>query len=158
MRMMDEIVRDARKLRRLITLQWMDEAEEAACKVVKGIIEDAPVLGLDLDGTIDETPEFFSMLSRVWPGHVVIIACRLDERKARADADAFGVFYDELVTVERLEDKAAVIEKLGVDVYVDDQDECLRDIPLGVTVLKIRNERNFTSGTWGYSSGRSQNI
>ena len=158
MRLEEIVIDNLRRLRRLISVRRMDEAEEAACKIVKYIFEDAPVLGLDLDGTIDEAPEFFRLLSRIWPGRVVIITCRLDESKARADADKFGVFYDELVTVRKLEEKAEAIEQTGVNVYVDDQDECLMDIPMDVTVLKIRNEGNFTNGKWLYSGRTGKQI
>lgn len=135
----------------LLATNKYDEAEDAACRVVKNIFEDAPVLGIDLDGTIDEAPEFYKILSKVWPGIVVIITCRSDKEKAHRDAKSFGVHYDRLETVRLLEDKAALIREIGVNVYIDDQDECLSNIPADVTVLKMRNPGNFDSGYWLYS-------
>ena len=32
-----------------------------------------PSIALDLDGTIDEAPEFFRVLSECWPGKVYVI-------------------------------------------------------------------------------------
>lgn len=56
-------------------------------------------LGLDLDGVLDEATEFFSLLTRVWPGQVVVISYRSDDEKARADLDQLGIRYDDLVLV-----------------------------------------------------------
>ncbi len=151
MRALDIAVDCLRRVKNAISLQRLDDAEDAASSLVKSIFDDAPVLGLDLDGTIDEAPIFFKTLSRVWPGLVIIITCRSDAEKAHADAKRFGVHYDKLFLVRNLEDKAEAIRQHNVNVYVDDQDECLMDIPLGVTVLKIRNGGNFDSGRWLYS-------
>ena len=79
---------------------------------------------------------------------MVIITARNNEPKAIHDAHSFGVRFDLLRMVRRLEDKAAVIAELGVDVYIDDQDECLMDIPPAVTVFKIRNDGNFEESKW----------
>lgn len=158
MRKIDEVFYHNRAMKRLIAVQRMDQAEEAALRIVKNIFEDAPTLGLDLDGTIDESPEFYKMLSNVWPGRVVVITCRRDEAKAKEDVEKFGVYYDCLKTVRRLEDKAEAILNLGVKVFIDDQDECLLDIPPYVTVLKMRNPGNFESGKWLYSDRTGKKI
>ncbi len=42
--------------------------------------------------------------------------------------------------------------------YIDDQDECLMDIPPEVTVFKIRNDGNFEESKWLYSSRTGSNI
>jgi uncharacterized HAD superfamily protein len=158
MKATDQVLENAAMIRTNIVIGDHELAEDAACKVVKNIFEDTPTLGLDLDGTIDESPEFFSLLSRIWPGQVYVITCRSDEEKARRDADKFNIHYDRIVLVRRLEHKAAIIQELGVNVYVDDQDECLSNIDEAVTVLKIRNPGNCVDGKWLYSSKTGREI
>ena len=104
----------------------------------------APTLGLDLDGVLDESPIFFNILTKVWPGRVVVITCRDDRVKAEADLARLGVRYDELVLVARLDAKAHVIVEKGIMVFIDDQPEVLKDVPPTVTVLLMRNEGNYS--------------
>ena len=104
---------------------------------------DKPALGLDLDGTIDEAADFFQVLSHNWPGKVYIITYRDDAEKATRDVERFGVRYDEIILVSSFEQKAVEIERLGIAVYFDDQDEMLQHVAEGVTVFKIRNGGNF---------------
>lgn len=85
-------------------------------------------LGLDLDGVITETPEFFSAWTHSWPGEVVIITYRKDRQKAVQDLAERNIRYDELVLVDRFEAKAEVIANLGVAFYIDDQPEMLKTI------------------------------
>ena len=132
--------------------------EEHACDLIKNIFDGPPTLGLDMDGTIDESVEFFSMLSRIWPGKVIIITGRNDRVETINDLREFEIYYDELILVPYLDAKAMVIIDKGVDVYVDDQDECLMDIPDSVTVLKIRNGGNFDKKKWLYSHATGEQI
>jgi hypothetical protein len=113
----------------------------------------APALGLDLDGTIDESPEFFRTLTACWPGKVYVITYRSDRAPAKEDVEKHGIRYDELILVGAFAEKAVRIKELGIAVYVDDQDEMLLDIPETVTVLKIRNAGNFDfdEKQWLYS-------
>src|SRR4051812_46263292 len=46
--------------------------------------DSVPALGIDLDGTIDQDPGFFSRLSEFWPGPVYIVTYRHDREKAEA--------------------------------------------------------------------------
>ena len=119
-----------------------------------------PAIGLDLDGCIDEAPDFFRPLSELWPGKIFVITFRHDYGKAKAYIDSFGIRYDEIILVQRFEDKAVVIENKGIGVYFDDQDEMLMHIPEGVTVLKIRNGGNFNADTkqWLYSATTGREI
>lgn len=112
-----------------------------------------PALGLDLDGTIDEAPEFFRTLAQVWPGEVFVITYRSDRAKAEADVAKFGIRCDEVILVSSFQEKAKVIAEKGISVYFDDQDEILLHIPENVTVLKIRNGGNYSYdlGKWLYS-------
>ena len=112
-----------------------------------------PPLGFDLDGCIDEAPAFFRPLSEIWPAPVYVITYRRDPDRAREYVDRFGIRYDEIILVQRFEDKAVVIREKNIGVYFDDQDEMLMHIPENVTVLKIRNGGNFEFKTkqWLYS-------
>jgi hypothetical protein len=112
----------------------------------------APSLGIDLDGTIDESPAFFSMLTRIWPGNIYIITYR-DDPNIEADLNKFHIKFTEIVSVASFAQKAKEIEKRGISVFFDDMDEVLLHIPSTVTVLKVRNEGNFDfdDKRWLYS-------
>jgi len=105
-----------------------------------------PTLGIDLDGTITDAPEFFSAWTHSWPGRVVIITYRNDREKTIADLEQLETRYDDLVLVDRMDGKAAVIAEYGVTMYVDDQPEMLKNVPAGVHVMLFRNEGNFDFG------------
>lgn len=121
-------------------------------ELLQFIFEGAPHLGLDVDGTLDVDPGFFSVLTHVWPGKVTIITLRGDSTSTREYIGGLGVRFDDLVSVRFLEDKVGVIVDRGVDVFVDDQDEALVGVPEGVTVLKIRDVGgNFEGGRWLFS-------
>ena len=106
----------------------------------------ANTLGLDLDGCITEVPEFFSAWTHSWPGRVVIITYRTDREKTIRDLEEHKIRYDDLVLVDRMDGKAAVIAEYGVTMYVDDQPEMLKNVPAGVNVMLFRNEGNFDFG------------
>jgi uncharacterized HAD superfamily protein len=101
------------------------------------------LLGLDLDGTITDAPEFFSAWTKSWPGRVIIITYRNDREKTILDLERLNIRYDELVLVDRMDGKAAVIAEHGVTTYVDDQPEMLKNVPNGVNVMLFRNKGNF---------------
>ena len=119
-----------------------------------------PALGFDLDGCIDEAPQFFRPLSEIWPAPVYVITYRRDYDKAKEYVDSFGLNYAEIILVERFEDKATVIAEKDIGVYFDDQDEMLMYVPENVIVMKIRNGGNFDFDTqqWLYSAATSQQI
>lgn len=102
-----------------------------------------PTLGLDLDGTITEAPKFFAAWTQSWLGRVIIITYRNDREKTIADLEHHQIRYDELVLVDRMDGKAAVIAEHGVTMYVDDQPEMLFNVPDHVSVMLFRNEGNF---------------
>lgn len=103
-----------------------------------------PALGIDLDGTIDEAPSFFRVLTDVWPGKVYVITWRRDRRKAEADLRVLGIRrFDEIVLVNGFAEKAVVCERLGITVMFDDADEVLQHLPPGVVAMKVRNGGNF---------------
>jgi hypothetical protein len=134
------------------------EAGKAAMRVVKNIFEGYPPIGIDIDGTIDEVPQLFRLLSNVWPGAVVIVTLRQDRAEIEGFLRGQGIYFDEVVSVRRLEDKAGVLREFGVEIFFDDQDEAIVDVPLDVKVLKVRNGGNFDSGRWLYSSRTGERV
>lgn len=138
-------------LRDALAISNQGDAEQATFGIVKNMFESTPSLGLDLDGTITESLEFFRMLSNVWPGAVFVVTYRTDYTKTVIELDKYGIHFDKLILVDKL-DKAQVIIDNKIDVYVDDQDECMLNIPPNVTVLKIRNGGNSQGGKWCYSN------
>ena len=117
-------------------------------------------IGLDLDGCIDEAPDFFSTLSEFWPAKVYIITFRRDYEKPKGYVEQFNINYEEIILVNRFEDKAVVIKEKEITVYFDDQDEILMHIPENVVVFKIRNGGNFDyeSKRWLYSNATGRQI
>ena len=134
-----------------------NEASTKSRLLTKYVCNSMPALGIDIDGTIDENPSFFAHLSHSYPGRVVIITYRKDKAKAINDVQKYGVYFDDIFLVNSLDDKARVIAEEGVKIYFDDQDECITNIPLDVTVMKMRNGGNFSNRKWLYSeeTGRS---
>jgi hypothetical protein len=141
-------------IRHKLAIGETEELDRSDASVATRPFFDAPAIGLDLDGCIDEAPAWFRILSRVWPGPVYVITYRNDAEKARRDVARFGVQCDEVIVVSRFEAKAEVIAEHNLAVYFDDQDEILLHIPEGVTVLKIRNGGNydFEDRKWLFSN------
>ena len=112
-------------------------------------------IGLDVDGLLDERPDFFALLSAALRagGHfVAVLTYRDPRRRERTEAQlaAWGIAYDELYFAHSLADKGRLCRELALDVYFDDQDECLVGVGEKTTVFKIRNGGNFdfASGKW----------
>jgi hypothetical protein len=105
-------------------------------------------VALDIDGTISEHPEFFALLASTLraAGHRVVVLTYRDPARAeatRAQLAAWGVGFDELVIAPSLDVKGELCGALGVDLYFDDQDECIAAVPERVLVCKVRNGGNF---------------
>lgn len=105
-------------------------------------------IGLDLDGLLDERPDFFAFLTTALrqAGHfVAILTYRDPDGRPRTEAQlaGWGIAYDELHFARSLADKGRLCRELALDVYFDDQDECLQDVGEATTVFKIRNGGNF---------------
>jgi hypothetical protein len=105
-------------------------------------------VGLDLDGLLDERPDFFAFLTVALRdgGHfVTVLTYRDPDSRSRTEAQltGWGIVYDELHFARSLEDKGRLCRELAIDVYFDDQDECLAGVDEGTTVFKIRNGGNF---------------
>lgn len=102
-----------------------------------------PSLGIDIDGCVDEFPQFFEVLTNCWPGKVFVISFRSDQAKAEVYLAQFNIRYDELILVPSFTAKAEVIREKGILVFFDDQPEVLKQIPEGTNVLLFRNGGNF---------------
>ncbi len=117
-------------------------------------IFDVPPIGIDIDGTITEDPQFFNLLISIWPAPVYIITFRHDQERAMRDLRQYGIDSDnfELVLVNGHEKKAAEITKRGIKIMFDDTDEVICPIPGNVLVFKVRNDGNFDfpSKRWFY--------
>jgi hypothetical protein len=109
-------------------------------------------VGLDLDGLLDERPDFFLFLSVALKagGHfVAVLTYRDPASRLRTEEKlaSWGITYDELRFARSLADKGRLCRELGLDVYFDDQDECVVGVDETTTVFKIRNGGNFDFGT-----------
>lgn|SRR5262245_32232619 len=105
-------------------------------------------VALDIDGTISDHPEFFATLSTALraAGHYVVVLTFRDpavDAATREQLAAWGVVFDELVIARSLEAKGELCEVHKVDIFFDDQDECIAAVPERVLVCKIRNGGNF---------------
>lgn len=105
-------------------------------------------IGLDIDGLLDERPDFFSFLSVTLraAGHfVAVLTYRDPDSRTRTEGQlaAWGIEYDELHFARSLADKGRLCREVKIDVYFDDQDECVVGVDEGTTVFKIRNGGNF---------------
>jgi hypothetical protein len=105
-------------------------------------------IGLDIDGLLDERPDFFSFLSAALRagGHFVTVLTYRDPASRSRTEDqlaAWGIAYDELHFARSLADKGRLCRELTLDVYFDDQDECLACVDERTTVFKVRNGGNF---------------
>ena len=77
------------------------------------------------------------------PGRVVVVTYRKDRGKAISDLEQRNIRFDEVVLVDRFEEKATVLREKLITIYVDDQPEILKHIPEGVHVMLFRNEGNY---------------
>jgi hypothetical protein len=105
-------------------------------------------IGLDLDGLLDELPEFFAFLTAALrdQGHFVAILTYRDpdgRSKTEAQLAGWGIRYDEIHFARSLQDKGRLCRELNLDTYFDDQDECIQDVGERTVVFKIRNGGNF---------------
>jgi uncharacterized HAD superfamily protein len=105
-------------------------------------------VALDIDGTISEHPEFFAVLSAALraAGHQVFVLTYRDSARleaTKAHLAAWRIEFDELVIAPSLEAKGELCGALGVDLFFDDQDECIAAVPENVLVCKVRNGGNF---------------
>ena len=78
-------------------------------------------LGLDFVGIISASPEFFRILSRVWPGPVVIFSQYDSVEELERDLEEFQIHYDKAFAVQHSMSKADIIRRENVAFYFDDR-------------------------------------
>ena len=105
-------------------------------------------IGLDLDGLLDECPAFFSFLSTALRGaghFVAVLTFRDADSRLRTETAlaGWGITFDELHFARSLDDKGRLCRELAIDIYFDDQDECIVGVDERTKVFKIRNGGNF---------------
>jgi uncharacterized HAD superfamily protein len=105
-------------------------------------------VALDIDGTISEHPDFFAVLSSALraSGHQIVVLTYRDparNEETKRQLASWGIVFDELVITTSLESKGELCEELEVDLFFDDQDECITKVPERVLVCKVRNGGNF---------------
>jgi hypothetical protein len=109
-------------------------------------------VGLDIDGLLDERPEFFALLTTALRagGHfIAVLTYRDPARREHTEQQlaACGITFHELHFARALSDKGRLCRELYLDVYFDDQDECVVGVDEATTVFKIRNGGNFDFAT-----------
>jgi hypothetical protein len=102
-------------------------------------------IGVDLDGTISEYPEFFKVLTKAMADagcRVYVITNRLPGSETQVAQELAGdeITYHVIKITGR---KANYILNEGIGVLFDDQDEYFVDLPKEVAVFKVRQKYNF---------------
>jgi hypothetical protein len=108
-------------------------------------------IALDIDGLLDEHPEFFRFLSAALQaeGHFVAILTyrHPDSRVKTEEALArWGIAHDALHFAQSLQDKGRLCRELRIDILFDDQDEVISAVDESTLVFKIRNGGNYAFG------------
>lgn len=116
-------------------------------------LEITPAIGLDMDGTIDQAPRFFSHLSQCWQGDVHIITYRSDRQGVISDLENFAVRASHIHLVDSFEEKARIAAEFKILMMFDDMPEVLKSFNQEQNVCLIRNEGNydFETGRWLFS-------
>ena len=102
-----------------------------------------PSIGIDVDGTIDQAPEFFSTLTHSWPGDIHIITMRNDEASVIKTCQEFDIKYTHIKLVNRFEEKSVYVKEHNICMFFDDMPEVLVEVGYQNNCCLIRNEGNF---------------
>ncbi|MHC4479028.1 MAG: hypothetical protein ACYTEL_25670 [Planctomycetota bacterium] len=102
-------------------------------------------IGVDLDGTISEYPQFFKVFTKAMAEagcKVYVITDRMPgtERSVAAELEQYGMTYD---TIKITSDKAGFILAEGISVLFDDMNRYFAELPEEVAVFKVRQKYNF---------------
>lgn len=103
-------------------------------------------VGLDMDGTITDFPDFFAALASSEKFEIHIITGRGEEHRQQTieELNKFGVRYDHMHFVDATWDKKGKICKdLGIQIMFDDMDEFIKHISPDTMVFKVRNGGNW---------------
>ena len=121
-------------------------------------------IGIDLHGTAERFPAFFSMLSMLWNsagcGKVYLITSHShsDERVLRECTQA-GIVCDEIIRTDSIRtnpaDRAKLIEELNIAVMFDDLPEYSVHFPKSCLTFHVRHHLNFdfTNKKWLFPQG-----
>jgi ribonucleotide monophosphatase NagD (HAD superfamily) len=102
-------------------------------------------IAVDLDGTISEYPQFFTLLTKAMSQagckiYVVTDRPPETEEQVSEQLQSYGITYD---IIKITSQKSRYILKEGITVLFDDVDEYFLDLPAEVAVFKIRQKYNF---------------
>ena len=105
-------------------------------------------IGIDLDGTISEYPEFFKLLSRAMARagcKIYVVTDRMPgtETAVAHELERYDITYH---VIKITAQKAKYILREGISILFDDVDEYFLDLPEEVAVFKIRQKYNFDFG------------
>jgi uncharacterized HAD superfamily protein len=103
-------------------------------------------IGLDMDGTITEFPDFFAALTRSDQFEVHIITGRGPEHEeiTKLELEKFGIRFDKLHLVDATwAEKGKICKDLGIQIMFDDMDEFIKHISPDTMVFKVRNDGNW---------------
>lgn len=102
-------------------------------------------VGVDLDGTISEYPEFFRLFTRAMAEagcqiHIITDRPPGTQDHVKAELHEYDITYH---TIEITGDKARYILEEGINVLFDDVDHYFVNLPEDVAVFKVRQKYNF---------------
>jgi len=107
--------------------------------------KDTYKIGIDLDGTISEYPEFFKQFTKAMAEagcKIYIVTDREPgtEAQVKAELKNYGITYH---VIKITGDKTSYILTQNIDVLFDDVDNYFVDLPEKVAVFKVRQKYNF---------------
>jgi len=101
-------------------------------------------IGIDIDGTITSAPDFFRQLteqmSEIADIHIITFRPKKYTFETIKQLSELGIKYDHLVFTD---DKKDYIIRNCINIFFEDMDEFIVDLPNSVIVFKIREEGNF---------------
>lgn len=106
-------------------------------------------IGLDIDGTILENPQFFAALSHSDNIETHIITGRdiKEHLETLVELARYGIKYERLHYADDWADKGRLCKELGIQIMFDDQDEYITHISCDTLVMKPRNGGNWNGAT-----------
>lgn len=120
-------------------------------------------IGIDLDNTITEYPEFFSLMTNALHSFAEIFVITNREKSIRSrenikdELELMNIFYHHIIITG---EKADFILENDINILFEDTDEYFLELPEKVKVFKIREAGNFDFGQkkWIYGNSTGVNI
>lgn len=120
-------------------------------------------IGIDLDNTITEYPEFFSLMTNALHSFAEIFVITNREKSIRSrenikdELELMNIFYHHIIITG---EKADFILENDINILFEDTDEYFLELPEKVKVFKIREPGNFDFGQkkWIYGNSTGVNI